>query len=97
MCVCVCHRRKKDGNVFLVAFYECDEEYELDSPDTDRLYCSKETWIGNRPNCISITNDDNDENEEYDEDEENNEQDGEEEEEEEDGKDGEEGKISYVV
>lgn len=71
-----------------MAFYECNEDYEFDSPDTDRLYCSKESWIGNRPNCISITNDDNGD-EEYDEEEDDgNDQEGdgdEDEEEEEDG------------
>lgn len=50
-------RRKKDGNIFLVAFYDCEEDFELEDPDQDRLYCSKQKWVGNHPNCLSLTTD----------------------------------------
>lgn len=50
-------RRKKDGNIFLVAFYDCEEDFELEDPDQDRLYCSKQKWVGDHPNCLSLTTD----------------------------------------
>lgn len=50
-------RRKKDGNIFLVAFYDCEEDYELEDPDQDRLYCSKQKWVGAHPNCIALPTD----------------------------------------
>lgn len=55
--------RKKDGNVFLVAFYECEDGFQLESDDTDRLYCSMDAWIGERPRCVGdgATDDYNDE------------------------------------
>lgn len=65
-------RRKKDGNVFLVAFYECEDDYDLESIENDRLYCSKDAWIGVRPRCVRIAgtngHDDYDENGDGDED-----------------------------
>lgn len=63
------HRRQKDGRIFPVAVYTCDEDYEIE--DNDRLYCSKRKWIGIHPNCMQLE-------ESYDEN-------GEEEEEEEEG------------
>lgn len=56
-------RRKFDGNIFLVAFYECDENYELENLENNRLFCSNEKWIGEFPVCMSI-NGDEDEDEE---------------------------------
>lgn len=40
--------------MFLVALYECSENYELENPDIDRMYCSKHNWIGERPHCYSL-------------------------------------------
>lgn len=51
------YRRRKGTHIFLVAFYQCSEDYELDSTENDRLYCSKQQWIGNRPNCIYLNED----------------------------------------
>lgn len=53
-----CCRRKKDNRIFLVAFYECDDDYELEDLTVDRLYCSKQEWIGTQPFCISSKSDD---------------------------------------
>lgn len=60
------NRRKKDDHVFLVAYYQCNDDYDLESLDNDRLYCSKETWIGDRPNCISLSEDGDEGDEEND-------------------------------
>lgn len=49
-----------------MAFYECDEDYELENLEHDRLYCSKEKWVGDAPQCMPINDegeDDEDENE----------------------------------
>lgn len=48
------HSRKKDGNIFLVAFYECEDDYDLETLENDHLYCSKNAWIGVRPRCVFI-------------------------------------------
>jgi hypothetical protein len=59
-----CHlqfRRRKGEKLFLVAFYECDEDYELENLEHDRLYCSKEKWVGNTPKCMQINDDGEDE------------------------------------
>uniref|UniRef100_A0A182LZQ9 Sushi domain-containing protein n=1 Tax=Anopheles culicifacies TaxID=139723 RepID=A0A182LZQ9_9DIPT len=66
------NRRKKNGNIFLVAYYECDDYYELQIPEHDRLYCSRKKWIGKRPDCISTRSgsDDDEEGEEEEEEEE---------------------------
>ncbi|EDS32285.1 conserved hypothetical protein [Culex quinquefasciatus] len=47
------NRRRKDDQVFLVAFYECDDYYELQPAETDRLFCSGKKWVGTRPTCVS--------------------------------------------
>uniref|UniRef100_A0A182SAJ4 EGF-like domain-containing protein n=1 Tax=Anopheles maculatus TaxID=74869 RepID=A0A182SAJ4_9DIPT len=75
------NRRKKNGNIFLVAFYECDDYYELQPPEHDRLYCSGRKWIGKRPECISTRtgSDDDEEGEDEEEEEEEEEEDYEEE------------------
>ena len=49
--------------MFLVAFYECDEGFEFENLEINRLFCSKENWVGENPICISI-NGDEDEDEE---------------------------------
>ncbi|XP_035788356.1 uncharacterized protein LOC118464801 isoform X2 [Anopheles albimanus] len=68
------NRRKKDGNIFLVAYYECDDYYTLQPPDVDRLYCSGKQWIGKRPECITtrtgLEDDEEGDDEEEEEDEE---------------------------
>jgi hypothetical protein len=50
-------RRRKGERLFLVAFYECDEDFELENLERDRLYCSKESWIGNVPKCMPVNTD----------------------------------------
>ncbi|KAJ6640874.1 hypothetical protein Bhyg_05807 [Pseudolycoriella hygida] len=47
-------RRQKEGRIFPVAVYTCDEDYELENEDNDRLYCSKRKWIGTHPNCMQL-------------------------------------------
>lgn len=37
-----------------MAVYTCDEDYELENEDNDRLYCSKRKWIGIHPNCMQL-------------------------------------------
>lgn len=37
-----------------MAFYECEDDFDLESLEHDRLYCSKDAWIGVRPRCIRI-------------------------------------------
>ncbi|XP_053687239.1 uncharacterized protein LOC128736776 [Sabethes cyaneus] len=76
------NRRKKDDHIFLVAFYECDDHYELQPAETDRLFCSGKQWIGTKPSCISNRpegEEDDEEDEDYDEEDEE-EEEGEEEE-----------------
>lgn len=91
-----CYSRKKAGNVFLVAFYECEDDFELVEAETDRLYCSDSSWIGERPRCERVSGadeeygDDNDDGDgdELDEDEEEEVEDEEEEEEDGEGNEG---------
>ncbi|XP_038117535.1 multiple epidermal growth factor-like domains protein 6 isoform X3 [Culex quinquefasciatus] len=71
------NRRRKDDQVFLVAFYECDDYYELQPAETDRLFCSGKKWVGTRPTCVSTRpageedeEDEEEEEEDYDEEEE---------------------------
>ena len=40
-----------------MAFYECDEDYELENLEQDRLYCSRERWVGETPKCMQINDD----------------------------------------
>lgn len=61
--------------MFLVAFYECEDDFELVAPETDRLYCSQFKWIGERPRCERVSGaaeeyDDGDEGDDLDEDDE---------------------------
>lgn len=63
------HRRRKDDHIFLVAFYECDDYYELQPPDTDRLFCSGKQWIGKTPSCVSTRGEDEEDEEDEEEDE----------------------------
>lgn len=63
-------RRRKDDHIFLVAFYECDDYYELQPPDTDRLFCSGKQWIGQTPSCVSTRGEGEEDEEEEDEEEE---------------------------
>ncbi|EAT42496.1 AAEL005982-PA [Aedes aegypti] len=64
------NRRRKDDHIFLVAFYECDDYYELQPPDTDRLFCSGKQWIGQTPSCVSTRGEGEEDEEEEDEEEE---------------------------
>lgn len=63
------NRRRKDDHIFLVAFYECDDYYELQPPDTDRLFCSGKQWIGKKPSCVSTRGEDEEDEEDEEEDE----------------------------
>ncbi|XP_062710515.1 uncharacterized protein LOC109404745 isoform X2 [Aedes albopictus] len=63
------NRRRKDDHIFLVAFYECDDYYELQPPDTDRLFCSGKQWIGKTPSCVSTRGEDEEDEEDEEEDE----------------------------
>ncbi|XP_070502012.1 fibrillin-2-like [Chironomus tepperi] len=58
------NRRRKGEKIFLVAFYECDEDYELENLEQDRLFCSQESWVGDIPRCMPINDDGEDEDEE---------------------------------
>ncbi|KAG5677774.1 hypothetical protein PVAND_007505 [Polypedilum vanderplanki] len=58
------NRRRKGEKLFLVAFYECDEDYELENLENDRLYCSREKWVGNAPKCMPINDEGEDDEEE---------------------------------
>lgn len=55
-------RRRKGTKIFLVAFYECDDEFELENSLQDRLYCSREQWVGDEPKCMQIHDDEGEEN-----------------------------------
>jgi fibulin 1/2 len=61
--VFVCRRRKGE-KLFLVAFYECNEDFVLENLEHDRLYCSKEAWVGNTPRCEAIEEDENEDDDE---------------------------------
>jgi hypothetical protein len=64
------YRRRKGEKIFLVAFYECSEDYEMENVDHNRLYCSNEQWVAvdydedNTPKCVAVNEDDNDDEEE---------------------------------
>lgn len=58
------YRRRKGEKIFLVAFYECDEDYELENLEQDRLFCSQESWVGDMPRCMAINDEGEDEDEE---------------------------------
>lgn len=61
--VCASCRRRKGEKLFLVAFYECNEDFELENLEQDRLYCSREAWVGDAPKCMAINDDDGDDEE----------------------------------
>ncbi|XP_063229166.1 uncharacterized protein LOC134534612 [Bacillus rossius redtenbacheri] len=42
---------QRPHNRYLVAVYECSEGHALLDPEVDRLYCSAEEWVGERPVC----------------------------------------------
>lgn len=56
-------RRRKGEKIFLVAFYECDEDFELENLEHDRLYCSHERWVGNFPKCMALEEESEEEDE----------------------------------
>ncbi|KYM87211.1 Fibrillin-2 [Atta colombica] len=39
-------------NRYLVAVYECADDYVFVDSTTDRLFCSNGTWLGRRPRCV---------------------------------------------
>lgn len=63
-------RRRKGEKIFLVAFYECSDGYEMENVEQDHLYCSKETWVGadfdedSTPKCVFVNEDEDNEDEE---------------------------------
>lgn len=61
--VCASCRRRKGEKLFLVAFYECNEDFELENLEQDRLYCSREAWVGDAPKCMAINDEDGDDEE----------------------------------
>ncbi|XP_055688517.1 fibrillin-1 isoform X2 [Lutzomyia longipalpis] len=48
------NRRRKGDNIFLVAFYECEDYHELKDPHVDRMYCSRQAWVGTKPECVYV-------------------------------------------
>nr|CAD7433907.1 unnamed protein product [Timema monikensis] len=44
---------EKPNNRYLVAVYRCEEGHELRDPGVDRVYCSKDHWVGETPVCVT--------------------------------------------
>jgi len=54
----LCFRRKNPEqpyNRYLVAVYKCQEGFTLQDPAVDRLYCSKDNWVGEQPACVATS------------------------------------------
>uniref|UniRef100_A0A1B0FQQ1 Uncharacterized protein n=1 Tax=Glossina morsitans morsitans TaxID=37546 RepID=A0A1B0FQQ1_GLOMM len=47
-------RRRRGDNVFLVASYSCNDNFELEDSEINTLYCSDRKWVGELPLCISL-------------------------------------------
>lgn len=47
-------RRRRGDNVFLVASYSCNDNFELEDSEINTLYCSDRKWVGELPVCISL-------------------------------------------
>ncbi|KAH8295620.1 hypothetical protein KR018_000213 [Drosophila ironensis] len=45
-------RRRKGEKVFLVAYFNCFENYEFETPDATMMYCSNRKWVGDIPTCV---------------------------------------------
>ncbi|XP_028901941.2 fibrillin-1 [Zeugodacus cucurbitae] len=61
-------RRRKGEQVFLVAVYACNDNFELEDADITTLYCSQRKWVGDLPTCVALgeyTDADEEEYEEY--------------------------------
>ncbi|XP_055910382.1 fibrillin-2 isoform X2 [Eupeodes corollae] len=59
-------RRRKGESTFIVAFYSCNDNFELQNSQRNIVYCSKRTWIGELPKCIAMGDYNEEEYEEYD-------------------------------
>ena len=49
------HRRRKAVQPkarYAMALYECDEGYEFPSESADRMFCSRNKWVGPTPVCL---------------------------------------------
>ncbi|XP_017066756.1 uncharacterized protein LOC108104917 isoform X2 [Drosophila eugracilis] len=44
-------RRRRGKKVFLVAFFNCDLDYEFESENAE-MFCSNNKWVGEIPTCI---------------------------------------------
>ncbi|XP_054732983.1 fibrillin-1 [Anastrepha obliqua] len=60
-------RRRKDDHVFLVAFYACNDNFELEDAEIATLYCSQRRWVGELPTCMALGEYTDVDEEEYDE------------------------------
>lgn len=49
-----------------MAFYECEDYHELKNPHVDRLYCSRQTWVGEKPECQYVDDGEDEEDGEFD-------------------------------
>ena len=47
-------RRRKGDNLFLVAFYACNERFDFEDTSKTLLYCSDQKWVGDLPVCIAL-------------------------------------------
>ncbi|XP_017121415.1 fibrillin-1 isoform X2 [Drosophila elegans] len=45
-------RHWSGGKVFLVAIFNCSDNYEFDFSGNSMMFCSKYKWMGNQPHCI---------------------------------------------
>ncbi|XP_053955378.1 fibrillin-2 isoform X2 [Anastrepha ludens] len=60
-------RRRKYDHVFLVAFYACNDNFELEDAEIATLYCSQRRWVGELPTCMALGEYTDVDEEEYDE------------------------------
>ncbi|KAL7732539.1 hypothetical protein ACLKA6_019174 [Drosophila palustris] len=57
------YERRRHGNkVFLVAYYACRDNYDLERTQVNALYCSANKWVGELPTCLPRVEYDNDDN-----------------------------------
>ncbi|XP_055846374.1 fibrillin-2 isoform X2 [Episyrphus balteatus] len=59
-------RRRKGESTFIVAFYSCNDNFELEDSERNTVYCSKKKWIGELPKCIALSDYNEEDYEEYD-------------------------------
>ncbi|XP_036337585.1 fibrillin-1-like [Rhagoletis pomonella] len=60
-------RRRKGDHIFLVAFYACNDNFELEDAEIATLYCSQRKWVGELPTCVALGEYTDVDEEEYDE------------------------------